>query len=994
MLLTGLTVEAQAGTLTWNGGSMEWNTTDDNWLLDEIATKYTNDADVVFGNTGDGRVTLVGSFAPKSVLVENTPGHTYFFNGNGNLTGAMQLTKDGEGLLFIDTANDYKGGTVIKGGTLQMVDENALGSEDVTLMGGTLNLGEQTLSNNVNVNGSGHIANGTVSGNLSLADNASFTWEEGSFLELTGSITLGNNTTLDLGKHTLSQNVILNGAETSIGNGSINHDLTVAGQKLTLAGYVDGTGNIILGDGARLVLNDYTLSNKVVLKGSAVISGGTLDSDLTVGANKRLSLDNNLTGKGNIILADHSELFLFHSTLSNNVILNGNDAVIDASVGTLSGDLILADNASFTWANCESLQFTGSVTLGNEASLNLGGNTLSNNVNVTGSRAYIGGGSFSGELTVGTNKELSLCGELSGNGTIILGESAKLDLGKHTLSQNVILNGAETSIGNGSINNDLTVNENRTLCLRGYVDGTGNIILGDGARLVLNDYTLSNKVVLKGSAVIGGGTLDSDLTVGEFQYLSIDDNLKGTGNIILGSGAMLHLAGNNTLSKSVSLNGGARILAHGTISGDLILADNTSFLWSSVFLDDDVQLTGNIALGERTDLDLGGHAISNNIILNGYDTYIGNGSINHDLAVERGALYLAGNIDGTGNIILGSGAKLRLAGYTLSNSVTLKGNAVVGGGTLDSNLTVGKSQILTIEYDLKGKGNIILADDSALFLFNSTLSSSVILNENAHIGGVGTISGDFILADNASFSWEKGSPLDSVQLTGNITLGERTLLDLGSKTLSASVKLGKNSTITAYSGSSNTTIKTRESADSALLEKVSVSDGLIAGTDRQASLADGLDINRMGYNLTLENLVLTANNEIHVGEHTITLKDVTIKMSDDICERIESTFYFNLQPLINCDLVMENVLLDASALTLPEGFDPANKSVVFDFGDDVTIKQATGLDMRLGNYWSTSLNLDEQGQVIFTKLVDTPEPTTGTLGLLALAALAARRRRK
>ena len=69
-------------------------------------------------------------------------------------------------------------------------------------------------------------------------------------------------------------------------------------------------------------------------------------------------------------------------------------------------------------------------------------------------------------------------------------------------------------------------------------------------------------------------------------------------------------------------------------------------------------------------------------------------------------------------------------------------------------------------------------------------------------------------------------------------------------------------------------------------------------------------------------------------------------------------------------------------------------AVAFDFGTDVTILQATGLDMRLRDYWSSSLHLDTKGQVIFTKLVPVPEPATGTLGLLALAALAARRRRK
>ena len=175
-----------------------------------------------------------------------------------------------------------------------------------------------------------------------------------------------------------------------------------------------------------------------------------------------------------------------------------------------------------------------------------------------------------------------------------------------------------------------------------------------------------------------------------------------------------------------------------------------------------------------------------------------------------------------------------------------------------------------------------------------------------------------------------------------------------------------------------------------------MSDGLIAGTDRQASLADGLDISRMGYDLTMENLVLTANNSISVGNgHSITLNNVTIKLSQAHYDETEGVFLFDLGTLINCDLVMENVLLDASDLILPEGFDPATTSVVFDFGDDVVIDRETAknLTLLMGNYLSTSANLDTPGQVLFTALVPTPEPTTGTLSLLALAALAARRRK-
>ena len=189
------------------------------------------------------------------------------------------------------------------------------------------------------------------------------------------------------------------------------------------------------------------------------------------------------------------------------------------------------------------------------------------------------------------------------------------------------------------------------------------------------------------------------------------------------------------------------------------------------------------------------------------------------------------------------------------------------------------------------------------------------------------------------------------------------------------------------------TITALKENEPGLLGNLALSTDIILGAGRDASLADGLKI-QSDADLMIKNMTITANNEIHVGENTITLNQVTIDLSQAKYELVGSDYYFQLQDLINCTLEMDDVVFDASALELPEGFDPATTSVVFDFGDDVTIRQATGLDMRLGNYWSPSLNLDEQGKVIFTKLVETPEPTTGTLSLLALAALAARRRRK
>ena len=241
------------------------------------------------------------------------------------------------------------------------------------------------------------------------------------------------------------------------------------------------------------------------------------------------------------------------------------------------------------------------------------------------------------------------------------------------------------------------------------------------------------------------------------------------------------------------------------------------------------------------------------------------------------------------------------------------------------------------------------------------------------------------------------TPYKVVDVTKTGQSASKGILTLGNEGKDLLLKVLRPGTEVLASGDSrqagSATITALKENEPGLLDNLTLDTDTILGAGRAASLADGLKI-QSDADLMIMNMTITANNEIHVGDNTITLKDVTIKISDDVCQPVNGIYTIDLKSLINCNLEMQNVLLDASDLILPEGFDPATTSVVFDFGDDVTIRQATGLDMRLGNYWSPSLNLGQQGKVIFTKLVDTPEPTTGTLGLLALAALAARRRRK
>ena len=507
-----------------------------------------------------------------------------------------------------------------------------------------------------------------------------------------------------------------------------------------------------------------------------------------------------------------------------------------------------------------------------------------------------------------------------------------------------------TFAGNGSLTGEMQLTK----------EGAGTLTINTA-----NDYS--------GGTTISGGTLGLG-----------NPNALGSGKVTLKQRATLDL-GNHTISNSVEVDGSNSIIDNGTIDGNINVAEEQGLIIGPL-----TTITGEITLQENSRLDLGGRLseafhlggeAGNRITLAGTSASIDNGILTTG---ERERLTITADLKGTSTILMSNFTILDLNNHTLSNNVTVKGKSDITTGTFNGNLTVGKDATLILTGDLKGSGVISLSDSGCLELDNHTLNNSVhIKGSSANFGG-GTLTGDLTL-DAGTALYMPGS----LKCTANITLGDKASLDFGKCTLTGTIHLGTGASIVGEA----TSIKNHNEADSALLEKVSVSNGLIAGTGRSSSLADGLCI-QSWTNLMIENMSITANNEISVvGDQVITLKDVTIKLSQAHYDETEGVFHFNLGSLINCDLVMENVLMDASDLTLPQGFDPANKSVVFDFGDDVTIRQATGLDMRLGNYWSTSLNLDQPGKVIFTKLVPTPEPTTGVLSLLGLGLLVGRRRK-
>ena len=746
--------------------------------------------------------------------------------------------------------------------------------------------------------------------------------------------------------------VIIEGTSADIANATIDGTLAIVGEgcKLTLDCDISGSGTIVLGDKAQLAFGGHTLSGSLALEGSAAdendrIGNGTILGDLILGDGVSYTWSNdNLHLKGNVALGNNAAFDICERTISKSVILQGSDATV--TNGIVSGDLILEDGVSYTWNTEDGLQLQGNIILGDGASFNFGGETFSKSFTMKGS-ATIGHGTYDGALTVEAGKRLALLEETTITGGVTLEDGAGLDMGGNTFhlgepASNQVVLGENITIGNGKLEGALTVAGGKYLALLANTTITDGVTMQDGATFDMGGNTFhldgdaANKVALGKNITIGNGKLKGALTV--------------------------------------AMNESLTLLANTTITGGVTVNDG-----------------GTFDMGGNT-FHLGGDA-ANRVVL-GRNATIGNGILEGGLTVAANQhLSLNGDLSGTGTITLENHAVLNLQGNVLSNAVSISQSGIsaeIHNGTFNGDVTVGKKTTLHLNGTISGEGTISLGDKAVLDLVGCTgLSNSVSLDDSeASIQGKG-LNGRVTVGEDKALGLR-----GDLSGTGAISLGANAKLHLGGYTYSGSVEMGADARVVLDSGR-NTAIKTREGEDHAVLENVSVSAGLIAGTDSSA-LMDGLYIDHENNDLELKDLTLTENNSIHVGENNaITLNQVGIKLSTDDYKLVEGVYYFNLSDLFHCAVEMEGVTFDASDLSLPKGFNPKTDGIAFDLGDARLPLESMGRDITLllGRYGSQTMGIDEQGNPVFTAFVPTPEPATGTLSLLALAALAARRRK-
>jgi len=300
----GVTVTTNNGANVGFYGSAEGGTA--RFILN--GTAFMDISNVQVGNSvtvgsleGAGSVSLGGNnLAIGSNDLNTTYSGVFLDGGSGGGSGGS-LTKVGAGQLTLASANGYTGGTTLSSGSLNLQNNNALGTGNLTFGdGATLKAGVNNLAvtnlvtlngtDNVDTNGNNSTLSGVISGSgaltklglgtLTLSGTNSYgggTDVEGGILavssdsnlgDASGSLTFNGTGFKTLGAVTSNRDVVINSG------GGLVFDTN--GFDSTFNGVVSGTGQFTkVGAGALTLTGANNFSNSMVINGGTLVAGNS-----------------------------------------------------------------------------------------------------------------------------------------------------------------------------------------------------------------------------------------------------------------------------------------------------------------------------------------------------------------------------------------------------------------------------------------------------------------------------------------------------------------------------------------------------------------------------------------------------------------------------------------------------------------------------------------------------------------------------------------------
>jgi autotransporter-associated beta strand protein len=301
----------------WTGSlNTNWTTatlsSPKNWQVVGNSTDYVDGDDVLFDDSASNYTVNVtdATVSPGSVQFDNST-NNYVLNGPGAVGGSAALTKSGTGMLTINNANSYSGGTTLNAGTLNINNGAAIGTGALTIAGDTA-------------------IDNTSGSAVTLSTNNAQVWS--------GNFTFGGSNALNMGTDAITMTSSL--TVTTNGSGALtvgpisqsggSWQLTKAGPgTLVLNGantYNGGTD----ATAGRLLIEPTSATTSALPTGALSISGGTvqLADNVTAGT---------ASGTSNVVLTSLSITGTGTLDIGNNrIIIDYGSAATDpiASIKT------------------------------------------------------------------------------------------------------------------------------------------------------------------------------------------------------------------------------------------------------------------------------------------------------------------------------------------------------------------------------------------------------------------------------------------------------------------------------------------------------------------------------------------------------------------------------------------------------------------------------------------------------------------------------------
>ncbi|EEA3112751.1 fibronectin-binding autotransporter adhesin ShdA [Salmonella enterica] len=626
--LTG-SVDAMFTTLSLDDTS-QWNMTDPSTV-----GNLTNDGDITLGNASGSTGTLL--------TVDNT----------------LTLQDDSQINATLDTANSspiIKAANVTLGGTLNLsstatfvapeTDEH-FGS--ITLIDSQSAITTDFDSVTLDADTSAMPDYPTINAGVDANDNTNYELSTGlSWYAGANSARAAHGTfTVDAGSTFTVTSELDETTATSNWNGS----------KLTK----QGDGTLILSNTG----NDYgdTEIDGGILAAKDAAALGTGDVTIAESATLELSqgtLDNNVTGEGQIVKSGSDEL----------IVTGANDY---SGGTTISGGTLTADHA-------DSL---GTGTIANNGVLQVGEGELKNTLSGTGSLVKIG----TGELTLNGDNDYS---------------------GGTTIDDGVLIADNADSLGTGAVANNgvLQVGEGE---LKNTLSGTGSLVKIGTGELALNgdnDYsggtTIDDGVLIADNAdLLGTGAVANSgvLKVGEGE---LENTLSGTGSLVKTGTGELTLSGDNDYSGGTTIDDGVLIADNADSLGTGAVANNGELQVGEGELENTLSGSGSLVktgTGELT--------------LNGDNSYSGGTTITGGTLIAANVNALGGgDVDNAGTLKLDAEGEFNLANVTTQSGATTE---LSKGTTLNvDSLTQQADSTLNIDLSKTNGESAITADSVSL----------------------------------------------------------------------------------------------------------------------------------------------------------------------------------------------------------------------------------------------------------------------------------------